>query len=86
MAQTTHTVYTKMGLLCRGVVVSLIAGVCRWRSFEEVHEDFKSKPLTSQALISGGVFAALFGLSLVAGYFGWIGLLVFWLAIIVLVN
>ncbi|MEL7011973.1 MAG: hypothetical protein AAFO72_01705 [Pseudomonadota bacterium] len=86
MAQTTQRLYSKMGMVCRGVVVSLIAGVCRWRSFDDVNEDFKSRPLANQALISAAVLAALFGMSLFAGYFGWIGLLVFWLIVIILVN
>lgn len=86
MAQMTQTITSRMGLLCRNISVSLIAGVCRWRSFEEVNEAFKARPLSSQTLIAAGVLAGLFAASLVAGYFGWIGLLVFWMAVIILVN
>ncbi|MEM7732658.1 MAG: hypothetical protein AAF280_07730 [Pseudomonadota bacterium] len=75
-----------MGLFCRNISVSLIAGVCRWRSFEDVNESFKARPVSSQTMIAAGVISALFAASLVAGYFGWVGLLVFWLAVIILVN
>ncbi|MEM7596692.1 MAG: hypothetical protein AAF382_03280 [Pseudomonadota bacterium] len=86
MAQTTHTITHRMGSICRGVTVSLIAGVCRWRSFDEIDTSLKTRPVPNQAMIIAGVIAALFALSLLAGYFGWIGLLVFWLIVIVLVN
>lgn len=86
MAQTTQTLTSRMGGICRNIAVALIAGVCRWRSFEEVNETFRARPISAQAMITAGVMAALFGASLVAGYFGWIGLLVFWLAVIILVN
>lgn len=85
MAQT-HTITSRMGFICRGIAVSLIAGVCRWRSFEEVNDAFKARPVSNQAMITAGVIATLFGLSFAAGYFGWIGLLVFWMAVIILVN
>lgn len=86
MAQMTQLIASRFGPLCRNIAVSLIAGVCRWRSFEEVNKRVKARSIASQAMITGGVMAALFGASLVAGYFGWIGLLVFWMAVIVLVN
>ncbi|MEL7253071.1 MAG: hypothetical protein AAFZ04_04595 [Pseudomonadota bacterium] len=86
MAQVTHIFTHRIGPLCRNIAVSLIAGVCRWRSFEDVNDRFRARPIASQAMITGGVMAALFGASLVAGYFGWIGLLVFWMAVIILVN
>lgn len=73
-------------MICRNVAVSLIAGVCRWRSIGDINAAVKSRPLPMQAMITAGVIATLFGLSFVAGYFGWVGLLVFWLAVVVLVN
>ncbi|MEL6648223.1 MAG: hypothetical protein AAFY35_18050 [Pseudomonadota bacterium] len=86
MAQTTHTFTNRLGAICRNVAVTLMAGVCRWRSFDEIDASLKARPVPNQAAVIAGVIATLFALSLVAGYFGWIGLLVFWLGVIVLVN
>ncbi|MEO0751230.1 MAG: hypothetical protein AAFY25_05465, partial [Pseudomonadota bacterium] len=81
MAETTDTLTVRMGILCRTVAVQLISAVCRWRSFDELNAAITSRSASSQAVITASAIAVLFGLSLVAGSFGWIGLLAFWLVV-----
>jgi hypothetical protein len=86
MATTLQQTSRKIGQLGRTVAALLIAGVFRSRPFAEVEQDLRNKPLRQQATITLGVLGLLFGLSVCAAQFGWIGLLAFWLAIVVLVN
>jgi hypothetical protein len=86
MALTSRHIAARFGSVCRKVAIVLIAGVCRWRSTEEVSATIKARSLPQQTAITAGVLTLLFALSLVAAQFGWIGMLVFWLAVIVLVN
>lgn len=86
MALTSRHIAARFGSTCRKVAIVVIAGVCRWRSPEEVSAAIEARPLAQQATITVGVLAILFACSLVAAQFGWIGMLVFWLVVIALVN
>jgi hypothetical protein len=86
MAGTAGNLTTRIGVTARNVAVALIAGVCRWRSIDEVNDAVKAQGRGTQAAITLGVLAILLGLSLIAAQFGWIGMLAFWLVVIVLVN
>ncbi|KUF08664.1 hypothetical protein [Pseudoponticoccus marisrubri] len=86
MAATLKRLVPRIGTLCRTAAVALIAGVCRWRSIREINDAIRARPVQQQAAITLGVFALLFVLGLVAAQFGWVGMLVFWLAVIVIVN
>jgi hypothetical protein len=66
--------------------VTLIAGVWRRRSVRETHERVAALPMRDQAGIVAGVLGLLFGLCLIAAQFGWIGLLVFALLVVLIVN
>jgi hypothetical protein len=72
--------------LARLVAASLIAGVDRRRSLRDVHDALSARSLRQQILITGGVLLTLFGACLFAAQFGLVGLLVLFLAIVVLVN
>ena len=74
------------GQMCRTVTAALIAGVWRRRSISEVERSIKRLGLREQAGIVGGVLGLMFLLSLFAAQFGIVGLVVFWLLVIVLVN
>ena len=76
----------RIGSVCRNAAVAVIAGVYRWRSIDEVNSAIKARPIRQQVMITAGVLALLFVLSIAAAQFGWIGMLGFWLAVIVLVN
>lgn len=86
MAGTSRKTSHRIGQIIRSVTVVLIAGVCRWRSASDIEAEFKSRSLQQQALVSAAVLSALFVLSVLAASFGWVGLLVFWLVVIAVVN
>lgn len=86
MAATLKAWLPRFGLLCRSAAVAVIAGVCRWQSIGEINDRLRSRPIGDQVAITAGVLALLFLLSLAAAQFGWVGMLTFWLAVIVLVN
>lgn len=86
MADTNTNISSRFGKLCRSVAVMVIAGVYRSRSAEEINQTLKSRPLRQQTLITASVLALLFGLSLVAAQFGWVGMLIFWLGVVLLVK
>lgn len=76
----------RLGGLLRSAAVALIAGICRWRDIRDIDADLRARSPQAQAAITGGVLGGLFALSLAAATFGWIGILVFWLAVVVVVN
>ncbi|MEL6643812.1 MAG: hypothetical protein AAFQ79_07750 [Pseudomonadota bacterium] len=86
MATTLKTWIPRFGVLCRTSAVALIAGVYRRSSIQEVNDHMVARPLQQQVLITPAVLGALFALSALAAQFGWIGMLLFWIAVIVLVN
>lgn len=86
MAATTKSLLSRLGGLCRTGALVLVAGVYRKRSLSELNERMQARPLQEQAILTALVFVLLFALCVLAAQFGWIGMLVFWLAIIVLVN
>ena len=86
MATTIKTLMPRIGTLCRTIAVALIAGVCRWRSIREVNDRIVARSVQEQALITAAVLGVLFAICLFAAQFGWIGMLVFFLAVIIVVN
>lgn len=86
MAAKFSSLVSRFGTMCRISAVALIAGVCRSRSIRDIDAAITARPVQQQAAITAGVLGALFGLSLIAAQFGWVGMLLFWLAVIVLVN
>lgn len=86
MARTSRDLTAGAGALCRKVAVLIISGVFRRRPIRDIDADIRQRPLRDQILITAGVLAILLALGLVAAQFGWIGILVFWLGVIVLVN
>ena len=74
------------GQQCRTVAATLIAGVWRRRSIEEVEARLKRLGLREQAGVVGGVLGFMLLCSLFAAQFGVLGFLAFLLLIVVLVN
>jgi hypothetical protein len=74
------------GRMCRTVAVSLIAGVRRSESSEEIEARVADLPRGDQALIVGTTLGGLFLLSLIAAQFGLIGLALYLLAVVFIVN
>jgi uncharacterized membrane protein YdbT with pleckstrin-like domain len=86
MATTIKSWLPRIGVLCRTAAVALIAGVCPGQSVGEVNSSIVARPIREQTMITVAVLAALFVISFIAAQFGWIGILLFWLGVIFLVN
>lgn len=86
MATTMKDWLPRFGILCRTSAVALIAGVYRRSSIKEINDQLVARPLQQQVLITLAVLGVLFALCVLAAQFGWIGMLLFWIAVIVLVN
>ncbi|MEM8581947.1 MAG: hypothetical protein AAGF50_12195 [Pseudomonadota bacterium] len=86
MGSTTQELATRAGTICRVGVSALIAGFWRSRSIKQIEANLQARSSLQQAAIVAAVLSLLLALSLFAAQFGWIGTLVFWLAIIVIVN
>lgn len=86
MARTRQQTTQRLGQIIRSVTVVLIAGVLRWRSAKDIEAAYKERSFAQQVTISVGVLGLLFGLSLFSAQFGWLGILLFWLAVIAIAN
>lgn len=86
MRSAEQTILTPVGHLCRTVAATLIAGVWRRRSADEVETRIKRLGLRDQVGVVGGVLGMMLLCSLFAAQFGILGMLAFWLVVIVLVN
>jgi hypothetical protein len=86
MATTTQTIAFRFGTLCRNCAVAVIAGFWRSRSIKDINQQIKGRSTFDQVWITLGVLGLLLGLSMVAAQAGWIGLMAYWLAVILLVN
>lgn len=86
MPMTDNSRLAPMGQMCRTVAATLIAGVWRRRSIEEVEGRIKTLALREQVGVVGGVLGLMLLLSLFAAQFGILGLLAFLLGVVVLVN
>lgn len=70
------------GTLCRSVVVSLLSGRLTGQSYETVEARLAARSAGERRLLVGGVLLLLFLLALFAAQFGWVGMLLYWLAVI----
>ena len=86
MPMTQPGLLSTMGGVARTVAATLIAGVWRSRTISEVEGQIKRLSLRDQSGVVGGVLGLMLLLSLFAAQFGILGLILFWLAVIVLVN
>jgi hypothetical protein len=75
-----------LGRACRTVAFALIAGFCRRLGHDEVAARMSRRPAREQALIVGATLAGLALTSLLFAQFGAIGMLIFLLLVIVIVN
>ena len=86
MPMTRPNLLSTMGQLTRTVSATLIAGVWRSRTIPQVETRIKRLAFRDQVGVVGGVLGLLLLLSVFAAQFGIVGLMLFWLAVIVLVN
>lgn len=86
MRSMEQSIFVSAGQQCRTVAATLIAGVWRRRSIEEVEARLKQLGLRDQAGVVGGVLGFVLLCSLFAAQFGVPGFLAFMLLIVLLVN
>lgn len=86
MRTTGDNLLASFGALARTVAATLVAGVWRRMSAEQIEARFKALAPREQAGTVGGVLGLVFLLSLFAAQFGLLGLLAFWLVVVLLVN
>ncbi|MGI3209856.1 hypothetical protein ACROSR_01945 [Roseovarius tibetensis] len=86
MAQGVRQVLFRGGTLCRRGASTLIAGLWPGRSLHDVDDALAARPVGQQAAITSGVFLCLVLAGFFAAQFGWIGILVFWLAVILIAQ
>lgn len=76
----------RIGEMCRTCAIMVVAGVWRRRSFSEIEARILALSRTGQIAVTTAVLGFLFLLSLFAAQFGWPGMLIFWLAVVVLAR
>jgi len=76
----------KTGSLCRTCAACVIAGLWRRRSLADVESRLAACSSGQQAAITGGVLFLLVLLGFFAAQFGWIGVLLYWMSIILIVR
>lgn len=86
MAEGRSIGVQRAAVLCRNVAATLIAGVWRRHSAADVRDRLEAMPTRDEALVVGGVLLLLALLALIAAQFGPIGLLVYFLAVVVAAN
>ena len=82
MAEAVRDLLSRGAVLCRTCAATLIAGLWPGRDLRDVNARLSGCPVGQQAAITAAVLGLLFLLGLVAAQFGWIGILLFWMAVI----
>ena len=86
MSQVVRQVLVRGGTLFRRVAATLIAGLWPGRSLREVDEALAARPARQQTAITGGVLLCLVLAGFFAAQFGWLGILVFWMMVIMIAR
>lgn len=86
MRTTGEGLLLSFGQLARTVAATLVAGLWRRMSAEQIEARLKALPARDQAGLVGGVLGLMLLCSLFAAQFGILGMLGFWLAVILLVR
>ena len=77
---------TPLSTLCRTAAVTLLGGLVPRMTADEIEARLRTRPGREQTAIVGATLLALFLLAVLAAQFGWIGMLVFWMAVIVVAR
>ncbi|MEM9754880.1 MAG: hypothetical protein AAF914_02745 [Pseudomonadota bacterium] len=86
MAFYQHQPFAAVGRVCRTVATAVIAGVARRTGFHEIEARLLRLPDGQAAAIVSATLAFLLVLAIVAAQFGWVGLAVYFVAIIAIVG
>jgi hypothetical protein len=86
MQSAMHHYLSRIGTLCRGAAATLIARLWPGHTVRDVDRRLAACPARQQAMVTGGVMLVLLLLSLFVAQFGWIGILLFWLGVILVAR
>jgi hypothetical protein len=86
MTQTLRRTFTPLGVAARNATALVVSGVARRFGLGDVRDRIAALPVGEQTLIVGGVLGLLFLLSLFAAQFGVVGMLIFFLGIILIAR
>jgi membrane-bound ClpP family serine protease len=86
MSRPLVHIAARLGLVCRHAAVALLSGLLPRLGFAEIERRLAARPLRDQVAVVGGVLLGLFLLSLLAAQFGWIGMLLFWLGVVIVAR
>jgi len=76
----------KAGAFCRTCAACVIAGLWPRRSLSEVETRLAACSARQQVVITSGIFFLLISLGFFAAQFGWIGILIYWMTIILIIR
>ena len=76
----------KAGALCRTCAACIIAGLWPRHSLSDVEARLAACSSRQQVVITSGVFFLLISLGFFAAQFGWIGILIYWMTIILIIR
>jgi hypothetical protein len=86
MAEEMRVLMSELGARARTVAFLLVAGIARILGRRDYDKVLADKPLPEQRRITALTLAGLFCASLLAAQFGWIGMLVFLMAVVLIIN
>jgi hypothetical protein len=84
--QVVRQVLVRGGVLFRRVAATLIAGLWPGRDLRDVDDTLATRPPRQQTAIIAGVLLCLGLTGFFAAQFGWIGILIFWMAVILIAR
>lgn len=76
----------KAGSLCRTCAACIIAGLWPRHSLADVEARLAACSPRQQIVITSGVLVLLILLGFFAAQFGWIGILVYWMSVILIIR
>lgn len=86
MTTAPTTLIGKALWICRLAASALIAGFARRLSVKDVNDRIAGKALKDQVLVVGGVLLGLLVAAVFAAQFGIVGMLIYLIALVVIVN
>ena len=86
MSVTLKHMLGKTGTVCRTCAACIIAGLWPQHSLSDVEARLAACSSGQQVAITGGVLFLLVLLGFFAAQFGWIGVLLYWMSIILIVR
>ncbi|ABV94484.1 hypothetical protein Dshi_2751 [Dinoroseobacter shibae DFL 12 = DSM 16493] len=86
MAEEIRALMSGLGQRARVVAFALVAGIARLCGKPEVDKTLRDLPAHKQRRVTVLALSGLLMTSLLAAQFGWIGMLVFFMAVVLIIN